>query len=198
MIIGPLGQLANMFKAGKFLMALGGLGSIGHGFYQSYQDFRNGDTEAGWLLLLTSSFGAVGWARQYGPGVRDFWYGLGNRGSIPIGDVPYKESGGSERGDFVSSHAADRHAYDPSRTSTKSRTQYGENVDVSALITDTMRNPDIAYSTLYSDGARITTYKKQYLGNISTPDTPTGSHRVHINLTNQIKSSNHPYYRSNS
>jgi len=87
MIIGPLGQLANMFKAGKFLMALGGLGSIGHGFYQSYQDFRNRDIEAGWLLLLTSSFGSVGWARQYGPGVKDFWNGLGNRGSISFKDA---------------------------------------------------------------------------------------------------------------
>jgi len=52
---------------------LGGLGSIGHGFYQSYQDFRNGDTEAGWLLLLTSSFGSIGWARQYGQDAKNIF-----------------------------------------------------------------------------------------------------------------------------
>jgi len=65
-------------------MALGGLGSIGHGFYQSYQDFRNGDTEAGWLLLLTSSFGSVGWARQYGSDAKNIFRDIlnDNRGFV--------------------------------------------------------------------------------------------------------------------
>jgi hypothetical protein len=75
---------------------------------------------------------------------------------------------------------------DPSKPSTPNRSQYGEDVDVGKLRQDTMSNPDSAFSNWPNPNnpntQRITKYNKEYDGNISTPDTPTGSHRVFENL----------------
>ena len=38
-------------------------------------------------------------------------------------------------------------------------------------------------------------YKKEFNGNISTPETPTSSHRIFINLENPEMSSHFPFYK---
>ncbi|WCF08120.1 hypothetical protein NDS46_28330 [Paenibacillus thiaminolyticus] len=87
--------------------------------------------------------------------------------------------------------------YDPSRPSTPNRSQYGEDVDVGKLRQETMTNPDKAYSNWPNPNnpntQRITKYYKEFDGNISTPDTPTGSHRVFENLDDPTRSSHFPY-----
>ena len=110
--------------------------------------------------------------------------------------VPSKPGGGSNPNDFVNPHS-EKHLYDPSRPSTPNRTQYGENVDVGKLRQETMTNPDTAYSNWPNPNnpntQRISKYYKEFDGNISTPDTPTGSHRVFENLDNPTRSSHFPY-----
>ncbi len=80
--------------------------------------------------------------------------------------------------------------YDATRTSTKSRSQFGQDVNVKALRTDTMANPTSAYSDINS---RVTKYSKSYDFNISTPDTPTGEMRVFINNAKPNRSTQFPY-----
>lgn len=58
-----------------------------------------------------------------------------------------------------------------------------------------MYNPDHAVTKLYPDGSKVTIYKKEYNGNISTPDTPTGSHRVFDHLTDPGKARISPLYQ---
>jgi hypothetical protein len=82
--------------------------------------------------------------------------------------------------------------------STPKKTQYGKDVDVKKLREDTMSNPDRAYSNWPGspnnpNKQRITKYEKEYGGNISTSDTPTGHHRVFENLDNPSKSTHFPY-----
>ncbi|WP_435924041.1 RHS repeat-associated core domain-containing protein [Paenibacillus sp. DYY-L-2] len=110
--------------------------------------------------------------------------------------VPTKPGGGSNPSDFVNPHS-EKHMYDPSRPSTPNRSQYGEDVDVGRLRQETMTNPDKAYSNWPNPNnpntQRITKYYKEFDGNISTPDTPTGSHRVFENLDDPTRSSHFPY-----
>ncbi|WP_342512479.1 hypothetical protein MKY34_17960 [Sporosarcina sp. FSL K6-1522] len=116
--------------------------------------------------------------------------GIGNA------SVPTKPGGGSEPKDFVKPHS-EKHMYDPSRPSTPNRSQYGEDVDVDKLRQETMTNPDKAYSNWPNPNNpnpnKITKYYKEFDGNISTPDTPTGSHRVFENLGDPTRSSHFPY-----
>ncbi|WP_235533324.1 polymorphic toxin-type HINT domain-containing protein, partial [Paenibacillus sp. Leaf72] len=120
--------------------------------------------------------------------------------SINGNPVPTKSGGGSDPNNFVNEHAK-KHMYDPSRPSTKNKSQYGQDVDVNALRTDTMINPDKAYSNWPNpnnpNSNRITKYYKEFDGNISTPDTPTGSHRVFENVDNPKSSSHFPYVPRN-
>jgi hypothetical protein len=120
--------------------------------------------------------------------IQDFKITTQGMGNAP---VPTKPGGGSNPKDFVNPHS-EKHMYDPSRPSTPNRSQYGEDVDVGKLRQETMTNPDKAYSNWPNPNnpntQRITKYYKEFDGNISTPDTPTGSHRVrevHIFLTFQ-------------
>ncbi|EIT87438.1 hypothetical protein A374_00160 [Fictibacillus macauensis ZFHKF-1] len=110
--------------------------------------------------------------------------------------VPTKPGGGSNTDDFVNLHSR-KHMYDSSSTSTPNRSQYGKDVDVGKLRNETTTNPDKAYSNWPNPNNpnpnKITKYYKEFDGNISTPDTPTGSHRVFDNLDNIDKSSHFPY-----
>ncbi|WP_268625613.1 contractile injection system protein, VgrG/Pvc8 family [Paenibacillus alvei] len=114
--------------------------------------------------------------------------------------VPTKPGGGRDSNNFVNEHAK-KHMYDPSRPSTKNKSQYGQDVDVKELRRETMTNPDKAYSNWPNPNNpnpnRITKYYKEFDGNISTPDTPTGSHRVFENLDNPRSNSHFPYVPRN-
>jgi Domain of unknown function (DUF4280) len=114
--------------------------------------------------------------------------------------VPTKTGGGSDPNNFVNEHAK-KHMYDPSKPSTKNRSQYGQDVDVKELRRETMTNPDKAYTNWPNPNNpnpnKITKYYKEFDGNISTPDTPTGSHRVFENLDNPKNSSHFPHVPRN-
>ncbi|WP_410513272.1 hypothetical protein PaeBR_02035 [Paenibacillus sp. BR2-3] len=113
-----------------------------------------------------------------------------------VNSVPTKPGGGSNPNDFVNPHS-EKHMFDPSRPSTPNRSQYGQDVEVGKLRQETMTNPDKAYSNWPNPNnpntQRITKYYKEFDGNISTPDTPTGSHRVFENLDDPTRSSHFPY-----
>nr|WP_240480127.1 hypothetical protein [Paenibacillus fonticola] len=119
------------------------------------------------------------------------------KGNAP---VPTKPGGGSNPSDFVNPHS-EKHMYDPSKPSTPNRSQYGEDVDVRKLRQETMTNPDKAYSNWPNPNNpnpnRITKYYKEFDGNVSTPDTPTGSHRVFEHLDDPTRSSHFPYVPRN-
>lgn len=59
-----------------------------------------------------------------------------------------------------------------------------------------MMSPD---SIKYNDEQNTILYKKEYNFNISTPDTPTGVHRVYINLDPKPNKTNRnsqfPFYK---
>ncbi|MCM3340840.1 contractile injection system protein, VgrG/Pvc8 family [Paenibacillus sp. MER TA 81-3] len=114
--------------------------------------------------------------------------------------VPTKPGGGSNPKDFVNPHS-EKHLYDPSRPSTPNRSQYGKDVDVEKLRQETMTNPDKAFSNWPNPNNpnpnRITKYYKEFDGNISTPDTSTGSHRVFEHLDDPTRSSHFPYVPRN-
>jgi uncharacterized protein YukE len=102
-----------------------------------------------------------------------------------------KENGGANASDFISSHSQ-KHMYNSNTISTPKKTQYGKDIDVSELRRDTQLNPDIVE---YDDIKNTIAYKKNYDFNISTPDTPTGLHRVFLNLNNPSRHSQFPYYK---
>lgn len=60
---------------------------------------------------------------------------------------------------------------------------------------DTLLHPD---NVIYDSEYNTIKYEKEYDFNISTPDTPTGSHRVFINLDPKAgktnRNSQFPYY----
>lgn len=103
--------------------------------------------------------------------------GGGNSNSIP--DEFYKHNGGMDKADTISIHA-EKHLYNPEVISTKKKTQFGKDIDILKLREDTMLHPD---SIIYNDEQNVIKYVKEYDFNISTPDTPTGQHRVFINLS---------------
>ena len=107
----------------------------------------------------------------------------------------YKSKGGTLEEDFINKHSFDRHKYNKDKMSSKSKTQYGENIDVKKLREDTMNNPDeVKIEKDASGNVYGTTYKKDYDFNISTNDTPSNKHRVIINHLNNERSTQFPFY----
>ena len=106
----------------------------------------------------------------------------------------FKKGGGSNLDDFMTPHS-EKHAFNPNTVSSRNKTQFGENIDVAKLREDTMLHPD---KVIYDSEHNIIKYEKEYDFNISTPDTPTGSHRVFICLDSKPgktnRSSQFPYY----
>ena len=106
----------------------------------------------------------------------------------------YKEGGGSNLDDFITKHS-EKHAFKPNVKSTKKSTQFNENIDVAKLREDTLLYPD---KINYRKDQNAIVYEKEYDFNISTVDTPTGSHRVFINLdpkpNKMNRNSQFPYF----
>ena len=95
----------------------------------------------------------------------------------------FKENGGLDASDYISIHSR-KHMYDPDTVSTPKKTQYGKDVNVGKLCEDTIMKPD---EVIYNKDQNVMIYKKEYPFNISTSDTPTGTHRVFIPLNTQGK-----------
>ena len=95
----------------------------------------------------------------------------------------FKENGGLDASDYISIHSR-KHMYDPDTVSTPKKTQYGKDVNVGKLCEDTIMKPD---EVIYNKDQNVMIYKKEYPFNISTSDTPTGTHRVFISLNTQGK-----------
>ena len=95
----------------------------------------------------------------------------------------FKENGGLDASDYISIHSR-KHMYDPDTVSTPKKTQYGKDVNVGKLREDTIMKPD---EVIYNKDQNVMIYKKEYPFNISTSDTPTGTHRVFIPLNTQGK-----------
>ena len=95
----------------------------------------------------------------------------------------FKENGGLDASDYISIHSR-KHMYDPDTVSTPKKTQYGKDVNVGKLCEDTIMKPD---EVIYNKDQNVMIYKKEYHFNISTSDTPTGTHRVFIPLNTQGK-----------
>ncbi|MCR5630261.1 hypothetical protein [Eubacterium sp.] len=93
----------------------------------------------------------------------------------------YKENGGMVASDFISIHSR-KHMYNPDTLSTPKKTQYGKNVNVRELCRDTIMNPD---EVIHNIDQNVMIYKKNYPFNISTTETPTGTHRVFVPLNIQ-------------
>ena len=101
--------------------------------------------------------------------------------------------------DFISLHSYNKHKYNADIKSTAKKTQYGKNIDVRKLCDDTIMNPD---EVIYDLEHNVIKYTKEYNFNISTPDTPTGSHRIFIPLTHgqgggnkNVRMSQFPFYK---
>ncbi len=95
----------------------------------------------------------------------------------------FKENGGLDASDYISIHSR-KHMYNPDTLSTPKKTQYGKDVNVGELCKDTIMNPD---EVVYNTDQNVMIYKKKYPFNISTSETPTGTHRVFIPLNTQGK-----------
>ena len=95
----------------------------------------------------------------------------------------FKENGGLDASDYISIHSR-KHMYDPDTVSTPKKTKYGKDVNVGKLCEDTIMKPD---EVIYNKDQNVMIYKKEYPFNISTSDTPTGTHRVFIPLNTQGK-----------
>lgn len=91
--------------------------------------------------------------------------------------------------DFITFHSQ-RHSYDSASPSTSSKTQFGEDINVKALIEDTMLYPDSAVSDLET---RIMKYSKDYDFSISTSDTPSGKMSVFIDHDKPYRCTQFPY-----
>lgn len=148
------------------------------------KDFRWELADAGdFLSMAVSGIGATTSAAGMASGISDAaktyrqWKKIDalkniGEGGLDSSNPFYKQGGGSDLDDFMTLHA-EKHAYNPDVKSTRNRTQFGENVDVVKLREDTLLHPD----------------------------TPTGSHRVFINLDPKAgktnRNSQFPYYRDN-
>ena len=111
----------------------------------------------------------------------------------------YKDEAEDSVDDFISLHSYNRHRYNADIKSTAKKTQYGKNINVRKLCEDTILNPD---EVVYDSEQNVIKFSKEYNFNISTPDTPTGSHRVFIPLTHgqnggkkNVRMSQFPFYR---
>ena len=105
--------------------------------------------------------------------------------------------GGSDESDFISLHSR-KHMYNAEKVSTSKKTQYGKDVNVGKLCADTIQYPD---EIIYNEEQKVIVYKKSYCFNISTEDTPTGTHRVFIPLNTfgnkTIRMTQFPLYGGN-
>jgi hypothetical protein len=109
---------------------------------------------------------------------------------------PATEPASQRPEDFITQHAYDRHRYNSSARSSRSKTQYGEGIDVKKIREITMQEADMVEVKIDDDGVPYATvYKKRFDYNISTGDTPTGESRVYINHKNPERSTQFPYYR---
>ena len=79
--------------------------------------------------------------------------------------------------------------YNPHKVSTRNNTQFNEDINVRALVNDTIRT---GKKIVQKDN--IIKYEKSYGFNISTKDTPTGEMRVFLNQTKPERSAHFPYY----
>ena len=109
----------------------------------------------------------------------------------------FKENGGLDASDYISIHSR-KHMYNPDTPSTPKKTQYGKDVNVGKLCEDTIMNPD---EIIHNIDQNVMIYKKKYPFNISTSETPTGTHRVFIPLNIQgkktIRMSQFPLFEGN-
>ncbi|MDV7568148.1 RHS repeat-associated core domain-containing protein, partial [Acinetobacter baumannii] len=108
--------------------------------------------------------------------------------SNDIPDEFKKVNGGSDKADFITPHS-EKHLYDDSKTSTKNRSQFGQDINVKALREDTMRTGTVVYNAEHN----TTKYSKSYDFNISTKDTPTGEMRVFVSHDKPTRSTQFPY-----
>lgn len=96
---------------------------------------------------------------------------------------------------FISAHAYKRHRNRSPHKSSKSRTQYGENINVKKIRMQTVKHADDIVVHLDNHGTPYAvTYKKTFGYNISTKDTPTRESRVIINLLDAEKSTQFPLF----
>ncbi|MGB0871158.1 MAG: RHS repeat-associated core domain-containing protein, partial [Flavobacteriales bacterium] len=96
---------------------------------------------------------------------------------------------------FISAHAYKRHRNRRPHKSSKSRTQYGENINVKKIRMQTVKHADDIVVHLDNHGTPYAvTYKKTFGYNISTKDTPTRESRVIINLLDAEKSTQFPLF----
>lgn len=155
----------------------------------SYSAFEQGHISLGiWRATIGIMLAWTGRGAIQRPGLPPIGPNSGPSG-IPRANPPVpKKPGGSTDTDFISPHAI-KHKYDPSRPSTKNRTQFGEDVDVGEVRRQTMTDPDNIYSDVRSQS---TAYEKEFGGNISTPDTPTPHSRVYDN-PDPTRSTQFPY-----
>ena len=184
------------FRSGTVMLGKEGVSTLaGYGASNLVYDKTNNQTLgmiAGILALTGSAKGLnmadakLGWSNK---GVK------GNVVESVTGDIEtsygksientefFKENGGLDASDYISIHSR-KHMYDPDTVSTPKKTQYGKDVNVGKLCEDTIMKPD---EVIYNKDQNVMIYKKEYPFNISTSDTPTGTHRVFIPLNTQGK-----------
>lgn len=138
-------------------------------------------------VLAPSGGVGNGGVTQPGLNIRSFKF------SSPIAD----KVGRQTVDDFISTHAYNRHKFNPSRVSSRSRTQYGKGIDVDDIRNQTITDADDIVKHYDDNGVHYaTTYKKTFNNqNISTNATPTGESRVIINHLDDSKSTQFPYYK---
>ena len=164
------------------------------------KDFTGGDIVKTWVKSAATSFAmqSVGGGKSSskadgGNGVISTGKGRVESESSITCEISYgksienteffKENGGLDASDYISIHSR-KHMYDPDTVSTPKKTQYGKDVNVGKLCEDTIMKPD---EVIYNKDQNVMIYKKEYPFNISTSDTPTGTHRVFIPLNTQGK-----------
>jgi RHS repeat-associated protein len=146
-----------------------------------YNRFRYYDPEAG-QYVSQDPIGLMGGDKLYAY-VNDpnGWIDVFGLNPLDINDFT-KIGGGNNEADFITNHSFKKHKFDSTKISTKNKTQYGANMNVEKLRIDTLNSPDNVITKFDSAGnLYVTVYQKDYPFNISTPDTPTGKHRVFIN-----------------
>lgn len=104
----------------------------------------------------------------------------------------FKSNGGKERADFISEHAT-KHMYNETTTSTKNKTQFGQNMDVAKLTEHTIKYGTMEQKFDANGNLYATKYKANFGFNVGTKAMPTDAVRVFINHVDAAKSSNFPY-----
>ena len=184
------------FRSGTVMLGKEGVSTLaGYGASNLVYDKTNNQT----LGMIAGILASTGSAK--GLNMADAKLGWSNKGvkgnvvESVTGDIEtsygksientefFKENGGLDASDYISIHSR-KHMYDPDTVSTPKKTQYGKDVNVGKLCEDTIMKPD---EVIYNKDQNVMIYKKEYPFNISTSDTPTGTHRVFIPLNTQGK-----------